>query len=146
MKITLPWPDSALNPNEANSSGGFCPRVNSAKEYRNKAYTLTYESPSFLEYFAEGEYKKVTALAIDFYPPKNNRDTDGLLSAIKPGIDGIFDAIHQNDRQVSEIMLVRHPADKLNPRVVICLIGENENERTKTSLPNYASWRNLPTL
>jgi len=128
MKITLPWPNSALNPNESNSSGGFWPRVNSAKKYRERAYKMTdtYGDEDYFN-FGGSEYKKVTALTIDFYPPKNNRDTDGLLSSIKPGIDGIFDAIHQNDRQVSEIMLVRHPADKLNPRVVICLIGENEN-------------------
>lgn len=125
MIITLPWPDSALNVNESNTQGGFWPRVNSAKEYRNTAYTSTYESKDFLEYFAEGQFKKVTSLTVDFYPPKNNRDTDGLLSSIKPGIDGIFDAIHQNDRQVSKIALIRHPADKDNPRVEIEL-GEDE--------------------
>ena len=129
MIITLPWPDSALSPNNSNGRGGFWPRINSAKEYRETACEITNADTSEDQGFfneGEGEYKKVTALAIDFYPPKNNRDTDGLLSSIKPGIDGIFDAIQQNDSQITEIMLVKHPADKLNPRVVISLI-EKEN-------------------
>lgn len=119
MIITLPWPDAVLFPNAAMRDGAKFARREAARLYRNTAlFTTGMERGG-----ASGiEVGAVTSIGIDFFPPNNRRDLDGMLSAIKPAIDGIFDEICQNDRQVSEIMLVRHPADKLNPRVVISLI------------------------
>ena len=122
MIITLPWPPSILFPNAAMRDGAKFPRRQAASDYRQDA---NLEALSVLGGLPVGE---IVAIAIDFYPPNNKRDLDGMLSAIKPGIDGIFGYLGQNDSQINQIMLVKHPADKANPRVVISLIQkENEN-------------------
>jgi hypothetical protein len=130
MKITLPWPGESLFPNKSNRDGGKYPRRNAAKEYRAEAKVITLNVIN-----GEGiEPELMTTITQDFYPPNEFTDWDGIISALKSGYDGIFDGLkvlnlEQNDNCLTNGYWVKHPADKLNPRVVICLIGENENER-----------------
>jgi hypothetical protein len=124
MKIVLPWPDSVLFPNSAMREGAMYQRRSAAREYSQTAYLETHNTIVKAGCAAP----RVRALTMDFYPPNNRRDLLNMPAAMKSAIDGIFDYIGQNDKQVVEELSRVHPADKQNPRVVICLIGENENE------------------
>lgn len=117
MKIVLPWPDSVLFPNSAMREGAIYQRRAAAREYRECAYVIVCS-------LGDEELPEVRALTMDFYPPNNRRDLINMPAAMKSAIDGIFEAIGQNDKQVVEELSRVHPADKLNPRVVICLIGD----------------------
>ena len=123
MKIVLPWPDSVLFPNSAMREGAVYQRRAAARDYNQFAYLETHKT--IIE--AGKAPPRVRAVTMDFYPPNNRRDLLNMPAAMKSAIDGIFEYIGQNDKQVVEELSRVHPADKLNPRVVICLIGENEN-------------------
>ena len=131
MKIVLSWPSEYLFPNKSNRKGGSYLRRDAAREYRAEAKVRA------LNVINGGgiEPELMTTITQDFYPPNDLTDWDGIISALKSGYDGIFDGLKvsnkaQNDKNLTSGYWVKHPADKLNPRVVICLIGENENERT----------------
>ena len=126
MKITLPWPDSVLFPNSAMREGAVYQRRAAAREYREIGDDAAFAAHKIDE---QAIPKNIHAITMDFYPPNNRRDLINMPAAMKAAIDGIFEAIGQNDKQVVEELSRVHPADKLNPRVVIVLIGENENER-----------------
>lgn len=113
MIITLPWPDAILFPNRAYRDGAKYLRREAARTYRDGATWMAIQGAR--------NVGVVRSVSIDFYPPNNRRDLDGMLSAIKPGLDGIFDGLKQNDNQISEIVMVKHRADKDDPRVVITI-------------------------
>lgn len=90
MHVDLPWPDRRLHPNArvhrmAKAGASRKARANSA--WLAKAAGLRKIDAASI---------KVTAI---FFPPDNRgRDLDGMLSNIKPHLDGIADVIGIDDR------------------------------------------------
>lgn len=86
-EIVLPWPPSELHPN---ARAHFHAKARRARAYRETAFVTAKESG------ATG-MGNVT-ICLDFHPPdKRRRDLDGMLSAVKSGLDGIADALGVDD-------------------------------------------------
>lgn len=86
--IELPWPPKELHPN---ARVHFHTKARIYRGYREDAYWLTEKSGAE---WGEGSAR----LRIMFHPPdRRKRDLDGMISAIKAGIDGIADALKVND-------------------------------------------------
>lgn len=99
QELVLPWPDRALHPN---SRVHWSKRSKAAKETR-AASTLfalaTGWRPGLLP--VDGPLH----VWIDGYATdRRRRDADGLLSSLKPALDGIADALGVDDRR-----FVPHP-------------------------------------
>lgn len=81
MKVALPWPPSALLPNNVNRQHWTVTRKASAK-YGTDCYYLA-KSQGLRTINADS-----VLAAFTFYPPDNRRrDLDAMLSAVKHGID-----------------------------------------------------------
>lgn len=86
-EIVLSWPPRELHPN---ARVHFHEKARRAKIYREAAYWLTEK--------AGADPGDNVTICLDFHPPDNRRrDLDGMLSAIKSGLDGIADALGVND-------------------------------------------------
>lgn len=89
--IVLAWPPRDLHPN---SRPHYHAKAKAAKAYREAAYWLTEQA------MGRATYQHPLVLDIEFYPPdKRRRDLDGMLSAIKSGLDGIADALKVDDSE-----------------------------------------------
>lgn len=93
MNITLPWPPSALSPNQ---------RLHWSKLARAKK---AYRAECAWQAIAQGA-KPITAerlhVSLVFYPPNRRAfDLDGLLSRMKSGLDGLADVLQVDDSQWS---------------------------------------------
>jgi crossover junction endodeoxyribonuclease RusA len=83
--IDLPWPDRALHPNARKHWGA---KARATKAARRDAAWATKAAGVRLTGYAS---LHVTA---SFTPPDaRRRDTDGMLSSIKPYLDGIADVV-----------------------------------------------------
>lgn len=97
-EIVLPWPDRALHPN---ARVHWAKRSKAAKAARQSGYVYALHAGAYVAEVPDG-YLQVW---IDGYPPdRRRRDADGLLSSLKPWLDGIADALHVDDRR-----FVPHP-------------------------------------
>jgi hypothetical protein len=98
-ELILPWPDRALHPN---SRGHWSKRAKAAKAARQAGFVLAREAGwRDLPLPAEGPLH----VWIDGYPTdRRRRDADGLLSSLKPWLDGIADSLGIDDRR-----FVPHP-------------------------------------
>lgn len=99
MSIVLTWPPRELHPNARKH---FHAKATAAKAYRVSAtYAAMAEGPQIN---ADGPLM----LSIDFFPPdKRRRDSDGMLSSIKAGLDGIADAYRIDDYNFNPITIRR---------------------------------------
>ena len=98
-ELILPWPDRALHPN---SRGHWGKRAAAAKVARAEAHIRARAAG-----WRADQLPAATRLHIwiDGYPAdKRRRDADGLLSSLKPWLDGIADALGIDDRR-----FVPHP-------------------------------------
>ena len=89
ITVRLPWPPKVL---WVNRKARWAKRAPAAKKYRHDAQILT---------LCEMKYRINTSphLCLTFCPPdRRRRDLDGMLSAIKPGLDGIADALGVDDQ------------------------------------------------
>jgi crossover junction endodeoxyribonuclease RusA len=97
-ELVLPWPDRSLHPN---SRVHWSKRSKAAKQARADAYVLTKDAWRYLAPLPEGPIH----VWINGYPADlRRRDADGLLSSLKPSLDGIADALGVDDRR-----FVPHP-------------------------------------
>ena len=97
-ELILPWPDRALHPN---SRGHWSKRAKAAKSARDGGALLALQAGWHQAKLPEGRLH----VWIDGYPTdKRRRDADGLLSSLKPWLDGIADALGIDDRR-----FVPHP-------------------------------------
>ena len=90
MMIILSWPAKALHPN---ARVHWAVKAKAAKAYRKEAWAkaASEKCPGIKD-------AKVIQVGVYFYPPdKRRRDIDGMLSAIKSGLDGIADGLGVND-------------------------------------------------
>jgi crossover junction endodeoxyribonuclease RusA len=106
--VTLPFPDSRLNPNR---SKGVHWAATSAlrKKARSDAWMLTRAAASSTLWFGTERRKAETVpLTITFIQPdRRQRDRDNLLAAAKPSLDGIADALEINDAQFEPVTIRR---------------------------------------
>lgn len=97
-ELILPWPDRALHPN---SRVHWSVRSRAAKAARLVAFVLTREAGWREMRLPEGPLH----VWIDGYAcDRRRRDADGLLSSLKPALDGIADSLGIDDRR-----FVPHP-------------------------------------
>ena len=103
MIITIPFPDSSLNPNRKN--GRHWAATKSAKDsYYQHAYYASREALGRDKLDVCDTYK----LRLTFIQPdKRLRDLDNLFSSCKSAIDGIASALKINDRQFAAVELLR---------------------------------------
>ena len=90
MNITLPWPPSALSPNQ---------RLHWSKLARAKK---AYRAECAWQAIAQGA-KPITAerlhVSLVFYPPNRRAfDLDNMLARMKSGLDGLADVLGVDDK------------------------------------------------
>ena len=84
--VDLPWPPKALHPN---SRKKHLHATSERKRYKSACWALAKEAK--LDY-------RLTHLDITFHPPDGRRrDLDGMLAAIKYGLDGVAIAMGVDD-------------------------------------------------
>lgn len=98
QEIVLPWPSRDLHPNARVHWGR---RSRAAKKARRDAHLIAKSAGWNHAEWPEGRLH----VWIDGYPKdRRRRDADGLLSSLKPVLDGIADAMGVDDRR-----FVPHP-------------------------------------
>lgn len=104
IQITLPFPAGQLMPNRAKSLDWHT-RAEYAKTYRMCGRVEMLNALQENHWLMDGSE---FSLHLTFNEPnKRIRDLDGMLSAMKAGIDGMADALGINDRQFVVIHLRR---------------------------------------
>ncbi len=120
LTIELPFPDSHLLPNKARTlpwqvRAGYAQpaRMTSKVETLNAINGREIRFPTVL-----------VPLHVTFHEPNARaRDLDGLLSALKPSLDGIADALEIDDRHFEPITLQR--GMKCKGGKVVIVIGRD---------------------
>ena len=109
IEINLPWIDTALLPNRSNgrnwkATANAKTNARQLGRFETRRATLNVDSKWKLN--DEIDY----SIHIIFRPPRNlGPDVDGVLSALKPTLDGIAEALGVNDRRFNPIMITRGP-------------------------------------
>lgn len=107
MPVELPWPDPRLRPNAARRQH-YHLNAKIASSYRQQAYWLTEASGMRLP-----EREGNIMVRMTFHPPnRQRRDMDGNLSACKPAIDGLSDALGVDDARFEYTLLKGEPVPK----------------------------------
>ena len=102
ITIEYPFPDAKLFPNRSHGQH-WSHTSKLRKEARKQAWALSMEKLGSNLLLAND-----VALSIVFVmPDRRRRDTDGLLSACKPTLDGLSDALHCDDYQFNPISIFR---------------------------------------
>jgi hypothetical protein len=119
LVIALPWMDyQHLAPNRANRTGGTFARREAARQARHLAHMLALSKRS-----DGGRMPANPKLHIEFYPPDGiHRDNDGLLSSVKPYLDGICEAFGIDDYTINPVTVDRRKPEK--PGQVVMLFEE----------------------
>lgn len=115
-ELTLPWPSRDLHPN---SRGHWSKRAKAAKSARRAAFVLAVKAG-----WGGTMLKGPLYVWIDGYPADHRRrDADGLLSSLKPWLDGIADALGIDDRRFVPCTRIRDEVRK-GGEVVVRITGE----------------------
>ena len=118
VKVVLPWPDKALNPNARKHFRAVAPIKAKA---RNNAFKTTLASIPTLTRWAIAKGDDRIELQVRFYPPDNrHRDDDNMIASCKAGLDGIADGLKVNDRR---FRATYHFGDPEKPGRVEVVIG-----------------------
>ena len=129
ITIKLPWPDSRISPNKANGHH-WSSTSKARKNARMEAFLIAKPlMVGSVPLSLEGDLNRIElSLSITFMQPdRRRRDIDGLLSSIKPQIDGIADALKIDDFRFNPVRISRKYGEK--PGFVIFEIGaQNEIE------------------
>lgn len=97
-ELVLPWPSRDLHPN---ARVHWAVKSKAAKAAKQEAHVLAIAAGWPNEALPDGPMH----VWIDGYPTDHRRrDADGLLSSLKPALDGIADALGVDDRR-----FVPHP-------------------------------------
>ena len=90
IEVTLPWPHRDLSPN---ARAHYQEKAKKVKRYRADSKLLC----TGLVQATAGVPESVHA-TLTFHPPdKRRRDMDNMLASLKPGLDGVVDAIGVDD-------------------------------------------------
>jgi hypothetical protein len=91
-EIVLPWPDRKLHPN---ARVHWAVKRRAARVAREAAFFAALAAGARSAEYGPGRLQ----VWIDGYAPdRRRRDADGLLSSLKPALDGIADAMGTDDR------------------------------------------------
>tara|TARA_R110000868_G_scaffold406516_1_gene687006 strand:- start:1554 stop:1964 length:411 start_codon:yes stop_codon:yes gene_type:complete len=103
--IKMPWPDKSMHPNSRKHRLAVAPI---RKKYRSDCAWIAREAKAYFPHMRDlGLHLRIT-----FHPPDRRvRDIDGMLSAIKSGLDGIADVIGVDDSRW-DLTLIRGPVVK----------------------------------
>lgn len=92
VEIMLPWPDRILWPNSRSHWGAKARR---AKIARSTGFGLAREK------YSPGNYHGPLHVEFVFYPPSRRAwDQDNCVAALKNYLDGVFQGLGMDDRQV----------------------------------------------
>jgi Holliday junction resolvase RusA-like endonuclease len=114
MIITLPWPDSRLNPNQAKGMH-WTATANVRKNAKASAYYLTMQALRETGAIRAGftQAPAPVPLTITFVQPdRRARDRDNLLAALKSALDGVAQALKINDSEFEPIVVKREYGGK----------------------------------
>jgi crossover junction endodeoxyribonuclease RusA len=103
ITINLPFPDPRLNPN-ASKGQHWAATSKLRKIARETAFVLTRQSGAPYISGNKADFEMVITF---FQPDKRKRDRDNLLSAAKPQLDGVADAIGIDDSQFNPVTIKR---------------------------------------
>ena len=104
VTVVLPWPDRKLNPNYSKGRH-WTSTTDERKQARTIARVLTLTA---LHLAGTRDFAGDVTLTIVFMAPdRRARDRDNLLSALKPSLDGMADAMGVNDGQFNPITISR---------------------------------------
>ena len=93
MKVVLPWPPKVLHPN---ARVHWAQLAKTKKAYRYACHMLTKAAGIRIDPQAR------PTVALEFVlPDRRRRDVDGMLAAMKSGLDGLADAIGCDDSRWS---------------------------------------------
>ena len=114
MIITLPWPDSRLNPNQSKGMH-WAATASLRKSAKASGHFLTMKALRETGAVRAG-FQKAPApvpLTITFVQPdRRARDRDNLLAALKPALDGVANALGINDSEFEPITIKREYGGK----------------------------------
>lgn len=113
LEVRLPWPPRELHPNARGSWKGRHGKVHA---YRSTAKALTQHWCNITD---ATPYARLHLDLTMCQPDARRRDVDGMLSAVKAGLDGIFDAIGVDDSRVASVTVRRGEPNKRDPGVVV---------------------------
>ena len=117
MKVVLPWPSPALNPN---TRAHWSKLAKAKKSYRRIAWALACEAGMNGAFHQDEKL----VLEVSFYQPdRHQRDKDNMIASMKSAIDGLSDALGVNDRNFS---FVWNYPDELGGQVVITVRGGDD--------------------
>lgn len=116
--VVLPWPDRKLNPNYSKGRH-WTSTTDERKRARAAARLLTLNV--LLDNGWEAPSGEVALRIVFMAPDRRHRDRDNLLSALKPSLDGVADAMGVNDSQFNPITISREFGSR--PGSVIITIG-----------------------
>ena len=115
ITVRLPWPPKELSPN---ARVHWAKKAKAAKQYRELAWAQTLLTDAPCNWI--GCYN----VHLTFHPPdRRRRDLDNMLASIKPGIDGMADAIQVDDQHFS-LTLQRGEPTKGGEVVAVITEGE----------------------
>lgn len=116
--VVLPWPDRKLNPNYSKGRH-WTSTTDERKKARAAARVATLNV--LLDNGWEAPAGDVELAIVFMAPDRRHRDRDNLLSACKPALDGLADAMGINDSRFNPITISREFGSK--PGSVIVTIG-----------------------
>ncbi len=114
--IVLVWPPSALS---GHNKGGWYKTRKLVKAHRAWAHAATLEVRASVPPIPP---RVDIPIHIRFVPPDNRSDRTNYANRIKPGLDGIADALAINDRFFLPSYEYAEP-DRENPRVEVWVGG-----------------------
>ena len=98
--VVLPWPDPVLWPNRSNGNHW------SVRQSAKSAAKLIARSNSTGANIGDTSIDHAVTIIVE-PPDKRRRDVDGVLSALKPSLDGIAHALDIDDCHFNPIQIVR---------------------------------------
>jgi len=106
LKLTLPWPNRELSPNYRPPHWSVKAKAVAAA----RAVGAGLEIPADFTFPKKARFEMT--LTLHPAPRRATTDTDNVLSSCKAVIDGIFQNINANDRQVYRTVIERGDCDK----------------------------------
>ena len=124
ITVILPWPDAKLNPNR-NKGLHWAATSKLRKDAREIAFLIAHQAKPVGEDWLDwlDGHGNVHVQITFIQPDRRARDRDNLLSALKPSLDGVADALGVNDACFEPVTIRREYGAK--PGSVRIQIGEN---------------------
>ena len=117
MKVVLPWPSPALNPN---TRAHWSKLAKAKKSYRRIAWALACEAGMNGAFHQDEKL----VLEVSFYQPdRHQRDKDNMIASMKAGLDGLADALKVDD---SAFRVTFDVSDDIGGMVKVSVVPKKE--------------------